>query len=266
MLYYTFNPETYIKLFAEFFCAILYEVVIQAVTQRKEEKERRRRALLAAAKAPASLNAAPSPDDLFRQWRRSRMTLLDTLKLGSMLRDLEPVVDNSFIRITDAKGESVIVGREPGIKGWLAENGLQIRYKTAMGYKVLADRMRRACGLPKDVPLEWIFPDQAGFDGERSQRTKANLPVARAKLGKLLSGCRFISELLGRLDAALNIVHKKLRFKRKSPIDNPRVENLKKSQTVARNLRSRLMEIKTRWGAAARSSLKEELLAFAELL
>ena len=63
---------------------------------------------------------------------------LDQLKEAE--EDLESAVDNAYIR--DETGE--IVGRRPGIRGWIDKNcpALSKRYKTLMRYKALADKMK----------------------------------------------------------------------------------------------------------------------------
>ena len=74
------------------------------------------------------------------QWTASRSSLEGKILLGVLLGDLESAVDNAYIR--DETGE--IVGRKPGIRGWIDENCpvLSKRYKTLMRYKALADKMK----------------------------------------------------------------------------------------------------------------------------
>ena len=76
-------------------------------------------------------------------------------RLGSMLEDLEPAVDQSYIR----DDEGAIVGREAGIRGWLMEHCVEVfdHYKTAMGYKALAHRFRLAIDLPEPFTLEDVL-------------------------------------------------------------------------------------------------------------
>ena len=65
-----------------------------------------------------SVDAPPTPEDIRRAWEASRRSLGGKLLAGTLLSNLEPVVDQSYIR--DADG--TVVGRRPGIKGWLAAN------------------------------------------------------------------------------------------------------------------------------------------------
>jgi len=81
----------------------------------------------------------PSPPPLFakdlcRQWDKVHDSLEEMIRFGEMMIELEDYVDNSFI--FDHKGD--IVGRHPGIKGFLAEECPHIGYKTAMRYRILA--------------------------------------------------------------------------------------------------------------------------------
>ena len=67
------------------------------------------------------------------------------LRLGALLSEIEPHVDQSLIR--DEAGH--IVGRRPGIRGWLRWNCPELvpHYKAIMAYKALADKVQMATGL-----------------------------------------------------------------------------------------------------------------------
>ena len=87
-----------------------------------------------------NLREPPTAEQLTTQWTASRTSLEGKLLLGAMMGDLESAVDNAYIR--DASGE--IVGRRPGIRGWLDVHcpALSGHYKTLMRYKALADKMK----------------------------------------------------------------------------------------------------------------------------
>ena len=87
----------------------------------------------------------PSPEQLLTAWEESRTSLAGKLRLGALLSEIEPHVDQSLIR--DEEGH--IVGRRPGILGWLRWNcpGLVPHYKAIMAYKALADKVQMATGL-----------------------------------------------------------------------------------------------------------------------
>ena len=87
-----------------------------------------------------SLREPPTAELLMAQWTASRASLEGKILLGVLLGDLESAVDNAYIR--DETGE--IVGRRPGIRGWIDKNcpALSKRYKTLMRYKALADKMK----------------------------------------------------------------------------------------------------------------------------
>ena len=112
-----------------------------------------RRQLLKTRKASTRL--PPTPEALEAAWAKSRRSLEWKLRLGSMLEDLEPAVDQSYIR----DDEGAIVGRESGIHGWLMEHCVEVfdHYKTAMGYKALAHRFRLAIDLPEPFTLEDVL-------------------------------------------------------------------------------------------------------------
>ncbi len=87
----------------------------------------------------------------------------EKLRLGSMMLDIEAAVDSSLVR--DPSGE--IVGRNAGIRGWIAENcpALLPHYASLMGYRRLADEFRKVHGLRDPHPamrlLEPEFPAES---------------------------------------------------------------------------------------------------------
>jgi hypothetical protein len=97
-----------------------------------------------------TINAAPTPQELLDQWAKVKKSPEEMIRFGSMLCDLEAYVDNSLLR--NENGE--IVGRNPGIRGWLNANcqPLAVHYKTVMGYKAMAEKFRQAVGLADPYP------------------------------------------------------------------------------------------------------------------
>ena len=87
----------------------------------------------------------PKPEQLLAAWEESRTSLAGKLRLGALLSEIEPHVDQSLIR--DEEGH--IVGRRPGILGWLRWNCPELvpHYKAIMAYKALADKVQMATGL-----------------------------------------------------------------------------------------------------------------------
>ena len=151
----------------------------------------RRRALRAARRTRRTLHAKrtvsalppPTPDQLREAWEKSRDSLRWKILLGSMLSDLEPVVDQSHIR--NAEGE--IVGRNPGIRGWILKHcpDLSKHYKAMMSYKAMAARLRLAAGLSGPAPAEALLElrpagraETARAPAEARARAKALLDAA----------------------------------------------------------------------------------------
>ena len=97
-----------------------------------------------------TLNAAPTANELLAQWAKVKRNPKEMIRFGSMLCDLEAYVDNTLLR--NENGE--IVGRNPGIRGWLNANcqPLAVHYKTVMGYKAMAEKFRQAIGLADPYP------------------------------------------------------------------------------------------------------------------
>ena len=104
-----------------------------------------------------TLNTAPTADELLAQWAKVKRNPEEMIRFGSMLCDLEAYVDNSLLR--NENGE--IVGRNPGIRGWLNANcqPLAVHYKTVMGYKAMAEKFRQAVGLADPYPAAFALGD-----------------------------------------------------------------------------------------------------------
>ena len=102
-----------------------------------------------------SANGPPAPEALRRAWEAARGTLAGKLLAGTLLSDLEPSVDQSYVRAEDG----TIVGRRPGIKGWLRGNcpDMVSHYKALMGYKALADKLRVALGIEEPDALDGVL-------------------------------------------------------------------------------------------------------------
>ena len=92
-----------------------------------------------------SVNAPPTPEAIREAWKAARGSVMGKLLAGTLLSDLEPTVDQSYLRAEDG----TVVGRRPGLKGWLRENcpDMLPHYKALMSYKALADKLRRTLGV-----------------------------------------------------------------------------------------------------------------------
>jgi len=78
--------------------ALMKGLCLGVVELARYEKERQRQAALRRrlAKPPRrSLNPVPTAANVSAQWSRTRSYLLETLRFGSLLMDLEPAVDSS---------------------------------------------------------------------------------------------------------------------------------------------------------------------------
>jgi hypothetical protein len=105
----------------------------------------------------ASAEAPPKPEELRRAWEaaRGRGPLVAKLLVGTLLSNLEPAVDQSYLRAEDG----TIVGRRPGLKGWLRGYcpDLVPHYKALMSYKALADKLRIALGIEEPDTLSGVI-------------------------------------------------------------------------------------------------------------
>ena len=136
----------------------------------------------------ASVHAVPDGAAIRIQYgkARGRGRVEEKIRLGSMLLDAEAAVDSSLIR--DGGGE--IVGRNPGLRGWLFENcpDLMPHYATLMGYRRLAAEFRDAHDLGDPCPAELLLEEEPTAERKLPPRLRAALPAARRRARDRLGG------------------------------------------------------------------------------
>ena len=140
------------------------------------ERENARRRELAAERRKirrrSTDNPCPTREQVLDAWTHVKDSHEATVRFGSMLEDLECYLDSSLRR----DGNGVIVGRNPGIKGWLQENipALALRYTTVMRYKAAAKKLRQIVGLADPIPAAAVLADgdKAGSSGKTVPRTR----------------------------------------------------------------------------------------------
>ena len=130
------------------------------------ERENERRRALAAERRRIrrrrTENPCPTREDILDAWTHAREGREAMLRFGSLLEDLECYVDHE-LRLTGGR----IVGRAPGIKGWLRENipALALRYTTVMRYKAAAKKLRQIVELPDPIPVATVLDGADILDG-----------------------------------------------------------------------------------------------------
>ena len=101
----------------------------------------------------------PAPCELMHAWNLAhhRGAVREKLRLGAMMSVIEAAVDNGLLR--DIDGE--IVGRNPGVKGWLKQycKDLVPHYSTLMRYKAATDKLEAASGLSDPCPEEILISE-----------------------------------------------------------------------------------------------------------
>ena len=129
-------------------------------------RENARRRALAAERRRVRRRRTESPcptrEAILDAWTHAREGREAMLRFGSLLEDLECYVDHE-LRIADGR----IVGRAPGIKGWLRENipALALRYTTVMRYKAAAKKLRQVVELPDPIPVAAVLDGAGALDG-----------------------------------------------------------------------------------------------------
>jgi hypothetical protein len=106
-------------------------------------------------------NPCPTKEQILDAWLRVKESHEATIRFGGLIEDLECYLDNSLIR----DGDGAIVGRCPGVKGWLKDNlpALWLRYTTVMRYKAAAKKLRQVVGLSDPTPVDRVLaPEPSG--------------------------------------------------------------------------------------------------------
>ena len=202
----------------------------RAYRSRYYARDNARRRLLAAERRKISrrttLNPCPTPDEFRAAFSRVGESVEAKIRFGGLVHDLECYVDNC-LRI-DERGE--IVGRNGGVKAWLADNVPELygRYKTIMRHKALARRVRQAVGAEDPVPTDALLDGApAAAKGGASGRGRRGLSgnenyyatnshhkfveVARRRVAVMFAGCpNTVKDAFGRVDAALAEMEERL--------------------------------------------------------
>ena len=118
--------------------------------RRRQLAEERRKIVQRTTTAPM-----PTPDALLAAWNARKDSREAMIRLGGLLDDLACHVD-SRLRFDEAGN---VVGRNAGIRGWLAEclPELSPKYKTLMRYKAMAMRLRQATGTKDPTPTSVLL-------------------------------------------------------------------------------------------------------------
>ena len=122
-----------------------------------QEVERRRSLAIERRKIRRRRTTAPmpTPEVLLKAWNERKSSRKAMIILGGMMHDLECYVDNC-LRFDEAGN---VVGRNGGIRGWIADNVPELlsKYKTLMRYKALAVRIRQATETKDPKPTSRLL-------------------------------------------------------------------------------------------------------------
>ena len=122
-----------------------------------QEVERRRSLAIERRKIRRRRTTAPmpTPEVLLKAWNERKSSRKAMIILGGMMHDLECYVDNC-LRFDEVGN---VVGRNGGIRGWIAENVPKLlpKYKTLMRYKALAVRIRQATETKDPKPTSKLL-------------------------------------------------------------------------------------------------------------
>ena len=173
-------------------------------------RENERRRALAAARRRIERrrteNPCPTKEQVLDAWLHAKDSHEAAIRFGGMLEDLECYLDNSLARNDDG----VIVGRAPGIKGWLKDNipALYLRYTAVMRYKAAAKKFRQIAGLVDPTPVSAAVPDPKPSGGKLDGRARkaadgAKWQTPEAEVVRAAAIWREVSDSAGKSATAL---------------------------------------------------------------
>ena len=158
----------------------------KAYRSRYYGQENARRRMLAAERRKitkrTTTNPCPTPEAFRTAFARVGESVETKLLFGGMVHDLACYVD-SCLRY-DESGN--IVGRNGGIKAWLADNVPELypRYKTIMRYKALAMRLRQAMGVKDPEPTSGLLEGVAGETSADENYSTKNYSAQKSHMGR----------------------------------------------------------------------------------
>ena len=122
----------------------------------------------------------PTREAILDAWTHAREGREAMLRFGSLLEDLACYVDHG-LRLAGGR----IVGRAPGIKGWLRENvpALALRYTTVMRYKAAAKKLRQVVELPDPIPVAAVLDGAGAPEGAGAGNGAGTVDGAGAREG-----------------------------------------------------------------------------------
>jgi len=171
------------------------------------ERENARRRELAAERRKIrrrrTVNPCPTREQVLDAWMHVKDSHEATIRFGGMLEDLECYLDNSLRR----NGNGAIVGRNPGIKGWLQENipALALRYTTVMRYKAAAKKLRQIVGLADPVPAAAVLAEDDSPAAAGNSAPDVKVVQARAIWLEVAAGAAANpTALVARIDALVD--------------------------------------------------------------
>lgn len=171
---------------------------------RDNARRRRLAAERRAIRRRTTLAPCPTPEAFFAAWEARNSSDEARVRFGGLVHDLECHVDNC-LRIVDGE----IVGRNGGIKAWIAANLPQLsgKYKTIMRFKALAKRLRQAAEIQDPIPTAAVFdglpPNPTATGGLTAGAANENYYAVKSQNGV---GRMSAEEIRRRLERARTIV------------------------------------------------------------
>ena len=110
-------------------------------------------------------------------WRRANAGMLEIMRFGAMLLEVEARLDEDEARCSPVEN-TLRKRHDPrgggGLRGWLARKCPEINYKTAYGYMMAAEGLRRMVKVAEDVPLLTLMGEDP-IPEERAERLRRKI-------------------------------------------------------------------------------------------
>jgi hypothetical protein len=97
-----------------------------------------------------------TPASLVEQYGKALSGTLEIVRFGAMLCDLDDALSEASDKAPQGRRG------DESLKGYLETHCPTVNYKTAIGFKALADDLREHCKIPAKVPLSLAIPNADG--------------------------------------------------------------------------------------------------------
>jgi hypothetical protein len=119
-----------------------------------------------------------SPEQITEQYRKAVSGCLEMIRFGAMMIEVEA-------GLRDGRNANQHTEGNGGLEAWLKENCPAVKYKTAMGFKDLAEGLQFHLRIPDNWPLRLALPSGTDQDSEVNADLAGELGIKPKRLARV---------------------------------------------------------------------------------